>query len=79
MDEITIETGIELSLVSRNGRPAKYPWRSMKVGDSFFVAGRTAKSIGGSTSNARKTLGHSFVARTIIHEGQEGVRVWRTE
>lgn len=57
------------------GRPAKYPWRSMAVGESFFAPGRTSTSVHG---DARKY--HSMIrirARAVIVNGIRGVRVWR--
>jgi hypothetical protein len=64
---IQIEKGVPMP--ARN----KYPFAEMAVGDSFFVAGRSATEICGNISNARKKLGFKFTTRTV--EG--GVRVWR--
>ena len=52
---------------------AKYPWRDMEVGDSFFVAGKTMKQFAGIPGSASRKYGKKFSARSV--EG--GVRVWR--
>lgn len=57
------------------GRPAKYPWRQMQVGDSFFVAGRTSRCICKDASAYRPMR---FRTKTVIVNGERGVRVWRT-
>lgn len=59
-----------------SGRPAKYPFRDMEVGDSLFAEGQNAQ--GRLTIAARgwaRTHNAKFVARTV--EG--GCRVWRIE
>ena len=71
-----IEKGITKPERSRGpGREAIYPWRSMKVGDSFFVPiGETYKGIRGAASSATQRLAPKrFSARKV--EG--GIRVWR--
>lgn len=68
---------------------AKYPWRKMEVGDSFFVPPRDEmedlhviyrrmNQLG--KQQARRYPGTEYacrVRRKAIH-GEEGVRVWRT-
>lgn len=53
----------------------KYPWRSMKVGDSFHVDGVSVQRLGNAarTWAAGRQNGWKFAART---EGK-GARVWR--
>jgi hypothetical protein len=53
----------------------KYPWRAMKVNDSFLVRDPSIKSTYISTlaANAGKRLGWKFSVRTTL----DGIRVWR--
>lgn len=72
-----IEDGIEVPVISR----AKYPWREMAVGQSFFVKNRsgdgrrTHQHMCSVAWAAKKRLGMKFSTRRV--EG--GVRVWRLE
>lgn len=61
---------------AHRGRPAKYPWAEMEVGDSFFSPsdGATAATMRAGAQKAGKRLGFTFAVRLV--EG--GVRVWRT-
>lgn len=56
-------------------RRAKYPWNELEVGQSFFVEGGSARSMGSTASHAGRRLKRKFIARAA--EG--GVRVWRYE
>jgi hypothetical protein len=69
MNVIPVDTGIPLMPSQRNS----YPYRSMAVGDSFYVANRSLGTMRTSNSRAGKALGRKFVAKG---EG-EGIRVWR--
>lgn len=62
--------------VNKGGRPAKYPWRDMQVGDSFFAPGRTTHSMH-SCAAAYRPL--RFRCKEIIIKGVHGTRVWRIE
>lgn len=69
------ESGIEITK-SKQGRPSKYPIRTMQPGESFFVLGQ--KIGGGAYSSAMshaKTTGKVFKGRTTVL----GVRIWRVE
>lgn len=62
------------ALSSRGGRPVVYPYKTMDVGDSFFVYGQ--KPGGGAYQAVKiygKKTGKSFVGRTV----DGGVRIWR--
>lgn len=74
MTQFKIEKGVPAPTDGRNGK-AKYPWREMEVGDSFFIPGITSTVLGGSIANARRRTGFEFVSR---NEGG-GVRVWRVK
>ncbi|HQT62754.1 hypothetical protein [Acidiphilium sp.] len=54
-------------------RRQRYPWRQMKVGDSFVVPGKTSGAFSGAKRAAAKATGFKFATRNV--EG--GVRVWR--
>ena len=56
------------------GRPPKYPWRTMEVGDSFF-APRSGHSI---RNDARASYSDKkFKTKTVMLQGIVGTRVWR--
>lgn len=61
------------------GRNPKYPWREMKVGDSFFVPGALVRTIHPAAHAASKRTGFKFTCRTISEAQGSGVRVWRIE
>jgi len=52
-----------------------YPYKTMDVGDSFFVEDTDIRTMCNNNYRAGKTHERKFVAR---REGN-GVRVWRTE
>ena len=71
---IAIDKNIPAPVRNERGRPAKYPWRQMKKGDSFYVNGDT---------NIRhfQVYAHEVASRLNIKvatrmEGT-GIRVWR--
>lgn len=72
---IRIEKGVPIPTKTNEGRPRIYPFDELKVGESFFVNGKTAGFISGSRDQAQRRTGFVFAARTV--EG--GVRVWRTK
>lgn len=59
----------------RGGRPPKYPWRTMEVGDSFLAFGVSGHQI----RNTARTYHRPkvFTTRTVQVHGVVGVRVWR--
>ena len=64
------------------GRYLKYPWDTMQVGDSFFVAGASARSsIPTSARSYGRGRGIKFncTLRTVTERGVKGVRIWRVE
>ena len=66
-----IEKGIERPKIVRHGKPAQHPWRTMEVGDSFFIPG--GKKNSSRAAEASKRTGYKFSGRTV--EG--GYRIWR--
>lgn len=64
---------IEKNVPAPSAGNAKYPWRQMAIGDSFFVPNVSTQKMSNAAS-ARKTRGvGTFTCRA--EEG--GVRVWR--
>lgn len=76
---IKIDKGIEVAAKAKRGvRPAKYPFKEMEVGDSFFVAKSAAPKEVSLRQHASKKLGVGCSAvRKITENGVEGFRVWR--
>ncbi len=73
----TVEKGVPLPAL-RAGRPPKYPWRGMSVGDSFFVPGYSREMHNNLIRSAAQALGSGRVATRKLTENDEvGVRVWR--
>jgi hypothetical protein len=70
-----IEKKIPITRTVTPGAPAKYPWRVMQVGDSFFVPNIKSPTLAGSSNAAAKRLNMKFTVRAV--EG--GVRVWRVK
>ena len=78
MSEVKIESGVPMP--QAGGREIIWPFREMKVGDSFFAEGKPTSSFGGSISFCRKTSGYEkwkFACRTVVENGVKGCRVWR--
>ena len=61
------------------GMQPKYPYRSMEVGDSFFIEGLSAAQMSGQNNNYSQKLGGKFIGRTVTENGTTGCRVWRVE
>ena len=75
----TIDKNVPAPAVANLGAPAKYPWRAMDVGDSFFVPEKTASYMTSAALNAGRTLGRKYTVRTVTENGVKGARVWRVE
>lgn len=69
-----IEKGVPIPPSSGGGRKPKYPWREMKVGDSFFVEGEPIK-----LRNSLYPLATRHNIKLTIRTEGNGVRVWRVE
>lgn len=79
-----IESGIPIpprrSGYARGSNKPKYPWQSMRVGDSFLVPGEASVqqqiAVGSAASKRAATYpGEKYVVRAVIG----GVRVWRVQ
>lgn len=72
---VTVDKGVPLPpLVA--GRHAKYPWRTMEVGDSFVFPGARSGA-GASIVNGAKATGFKFTQRVVTENGERVVRIWR--
>jgi hypothetical protein len=60
---------------SRRGPEEKYPWATMKVGDSFLADVKSTNSIQLSKGRAEKRYKILCISRTT----PDGVRVWRVK
>jgi hypothetical protein len=52
-----------------------YPYKSMEIGESFYVPQAKIQMICNYNNRAKKATGMKFIAR----KEEEGVRVWRIE
>ena len=64
---------IEKDVPMYRAKSEKYPWRSMELGDSFFIPDKTSKHLGSAALAAGKRHGRKFSVRTV----DGGVRIWR--
>ena len=69
---IAIEKNVPLPKTGSGAR-AKYPWKTMAVGDSFFVANVKPPRFSTTKSSAARSTGFTFTCRTV----DGGTRVWR--
>lgn len=58
------------------GRPSKYPFRELLVGQSFFAQGARLRSL--PITYWRGCTGFILLGRQVTEDGLNGVRVWRT-
>lgn len=58
-------------------RTSVYHWRSMEVGQSFFIPDYHNVNIRSQASNAGKKLGFTFSCRRSVEKGDSGIRVYR--
>lgn len=60
------------------GRPTKYPWSELQVGDSFFVPVGAVKHISALRSLCQQRQRRAK-HRYIVREVEAGYRIWRVE
>lgn len=58
-----------------HGRPTKYPFGKMDIGDSFFIPKDSAGSASQCASIYKKKHGGNFTRRQVVG----GFRIWRVE
>jgi hypothetical protein len=68
MTEIKVDKNIPLP----TNVSSKYPFKEMKVGDSFLITGKTSSQVSYLMNEAKKH-GYKCISRTI----DGGCRVWR--
>ena len=74
MSDFEIQKSVPAPSRNYTGRATKYPWPSMAVNDSIFVAGQTTQGAANRSANVYSLrYGMKFVARTE----RAGVRIWR--
>jgi hypothetical protein len=73
--EFKVERGIPIPPMPHPGRPYKYPWRLLEVGDSFFVPEGNLKTLRSAWKEASKRLGF----RCSYRQEEGGIRIWRVE
>lgn len=56
------------------GRPPKYPFRKMAVGESVFLPGAVATRVEKARQRAKPLR---FKRRNVVSGGVHGIRVWR--
>jgi hypothetical protein len=69
----TIEKDIEIP--SRNV-DAKYPFKDMEVGDSFFTISTPQSYV---SLHTRVLRPKKFSCRTVVENGIRGLRIWRIQ
>ena len=71
---LEIEKGVPIpETLPRPGKPGKYPFRSMEVGDSFVAPIEKKNSIYSSMSRIGKNLGRKYSSE----RNEYTIRVWR--
>lgn len=53
------------------------PWAEVKVGEGFFVPGRTTQSLSGTRTRAEQLLKRKFTTRSVTKKKGAGIMVWR--
>tara|TARA_R110000868_G_scaffold179574_1_gene419687 strand:+ start:8440 stop:8634 length:195 start_codon:yes stop_codon:yes gene_type:complete len=56
------------------GRPFKYPWLTVEIGESFFVPGRTSNSLQNDAVDHRP---RRYRCKKIMTKGVIGIKVTR--
>ena len=62
---------------NKSGKPGKYPWREMEVGDSFFIPDMAHSNI--NVPPALKANGFKIATRRETQNDVAGIRVWRIQ
>ena len=74
-----LEASVPIPAHSHRGKPGRYPFASMKVGDSFLVPGNetTAKRLGSNSYCWAQYHKNAF--KFVVRQIPDGVRCWRYE
>ena len=78
-----IENNVPLPPLRYGNNHSKYPWREMKVGDSFHVPPRrpdqSAAQVQAAMAATASGAGKRLKARYTVRQEGDGVRIWRVE
>ena len=75
---IMVEDNIPMPEGGKGGGNAKYPWKELSIGQSFWVPSTNLKSWQTSCVKAGKAHNAKYIARKFTGPaGQDGIRVWR--
>jgi hypothetical protein len=75
---IKIEKGVGMPVGTGRGRPKKYPFGEMEVGDSIFFPNEP-KGSQSNPSMASKNFSAGKDIKFVSRAENGGVRIWRTE
>lgn len=73
---IEVQSGVPIP-AKKGGRPPRYPWRDLAVGDSFFIPAALRPVVASASRNNARRNGGRFRVLTMVENGIKGVRVWR--
>lgn len=73
-NEVSILSGIPLP---ENADRTKYPWKTMAIGESFFVPGGKLTTFATTCNKNGHKYNRAFIARKYTRDGVEGIMVWR--
>lgn len=76
---IGIDKGVAIPTGKTGGGKSKYPWSTMELNDSFYVAGAKVETFYTLCSSASKKHGGKFICKKWQENGTSGVRVWKSE
>ena len=81
---VRVAAGIPLPPSRGGASGVRYPWETLAIGESFFVAGAKIATFYTATSSASKKHGRKFTARKVADGSPwgatgAGVAVWRVE
>jgi hypothetical protein len=74
MTSFEIEDNVPVPKVHQPGRPSKYPFDTMEIGQSFFARGISCRAVGNA---GRHKKPKRFRCRSVIENGIRGTRCWR--
>lgn len=74
MNSFTVEDGVPIPDKRQPGRPSKYPFDTMEIGQSFFAPGIKVRKVGNAARHYRPKR---FRCRTVVENGIRGTRCWR--
>lgn len=71
-----VEKGIPVPDRKHIGKPARYPLREMKIGDSFLVPN---KELGKHTQYGIRNSARYIGVKVTVRQVKGGIRAWRTK